>query len=412
MNRLELTAIPDAPLHFGNRQNTGNYAYTLDYIPGTALRGAIAMGYLQRDDLKAEVAQTLEAIGWSFQDYFDFLFTSGKVCFPNLYPKQEATKAPFVIPLSARTCKRFDGFSNDTDDPHGVCDLLLHEPHPFRCVYQPLDRPICDAPMEPLVGFYQSDDGSVLGASSVNAPRRTLTRTAIENETETVEQGILYSLEAIEEGSGSSHSFTGDLRVDRPEQLPPPHQDVPLDLLNSHLDDQFSVLQLGAAKTRGLGTVHLDFFPEPISPLPPLEERFDALQQTWAKVGEDVPDETIFTLTLNSDAIVLDELWRYCSVLDECLLAREVDGAPQCCLKRWFTDTRIVSGFNSAHRLPKEDELAILKGAAFLYTTTTDRSALLAWLQAVETHGIGERRSEGFGHVIACHPFHWEVRTP
>ena len=171
------------------------------------------------------------------------------------------------------------------------------------------------------------------------------------------------------------------------------------------------MLQIGAAKTRGLGTVHLDFFPEPTSPLVPLEERFDELQQVWSQVSEHDPDQKIFTLTLNSDAIVLDELWRYCSVLDECLLAREVDAALSCCLKRWFTSTRIVSGFNSAHRLPKEDELAITKGAAFLYTTTVCRSTLLSWLEDIETHGIGERRSEGFGQVIACHPFHWEVYT-
>ncbi len=204
MKKLELIAIPEAPLHFGNRQSTGNYSHTLDYIPGTALRGAVAMLYLQRDDLKQKIAKQLEAIGWSFQDYFDFLFLSGQVRFPNLYPKQEPEKSSFVIPLSARTCKRFDGFSNDRHhrpaETHGVCDILLHEPQTFRCVYQQMGDPVCDAPMEPIAGFYQSDDGGVLGAISVTAPRRTLTRTAIENETETVQQSILYSLEAIEVG--------------------------------------------------------------------------------------------------------------------------------------------------------------------------------------------------------------------
>jgi CRISPR-associated Csx10 family RAMP protein len=143
--------------------------------------------------------------------------------------------------------------------------------------------------------------------------------------------------------------------------------------------------------------------------LPPLKERFDRLQQVWSRVPSDKVNMTVFTLTLNSDAIVLDKLWRYCSVLNERVIEREAPGAPLCCLERWFTRTRIISGWNSAHRLPKEDELAIVKGASFLYTTTTDRDILLAWLQQVEEQSIGERRVEGFGQVIACHPFHWEV---
>jgi CRISPR-associated protein Csx10 len=92
------------------------------------------------------------------------------------------------------------------------------------------------------------------------------------------------------------------------------------------------------------------------------------------------------------------------------VLTREVPDAPPFeLLPRCFTQTRVVSGWNSAYQLPKDDEVAITKGAAFLYRTETDMDILLAWLRQVEEQGIGERRAEGFGQVIVCHPFHWEV---
>jgi CRISPR-associated protein Csx10 len=402
----------------------GNYSRTLDYISGAALRGALATAYLNRPDIQRQVEERLQSLGWSFQVYFDWLFLSGLVRFPNLYPRDD--KPSLVIPLSARTCKRWSGFAAQKkrrvhERPHGVFDILLFEPSNFRCsVKAKRESSTCQSPMEPFTGFYESDDGRANKASSVKPQRRVLTRTAIEYATESVRQGSLYSLESVEEGGGGQPFFAGWLNADAARDVAPEHHDLILSLLREHLAmRELSIggakrkgleVIIGAAKTRGLGRIKIEIPEFPTLFLPPIEERFDSLQQMWRQKHPDRADETVFTLTLNSDAIVLDELWRCCSVLGESLLARETPDAPALQLQPlWFTATRIVSGWNVAHRLPKEDEMTMVKGAAFLYTTPSDRTSLLRWLERIEEQGIGARRNEGFGQVIACHPFHWEV---
>jgi len=436
MNK-EIIATPDSPLHLSDRHTAANYSGTLDYIPGSAIRGAVASGYLQRVELQQDIDRRLQGMDLSFRDYFDWLFLSGQVRFPNLYP-MKTQRRPLVIPLSARSCKRFSGFSNGPrrvgEEQHGVRDILLNEPEDFRCRERLRERgrTTCGAPMEQLVGFYESDNGEVNGSQQVKITPRLLTRTGIENETENVRQGVLFSLEAMEEGGGSFGVFVGNLIASPPSGWISSAAQEAIQILEEHLygnvptgersnrrrasenfqTDEcgpFSRLWVGEAKTRGIGALRIELSElGPPDLLPPLEERLNRLQEVWEQLPEH-EDTTIFTLTFNSDAIVMDELWQYRSVLDEEVLEREAPGAPPCCLKRLFTRTRIVSGWNSAHRLPKEDELAILKGAAFLYHTTADQATLLSWLQRIEEEGIGERRSEGFGQIIACHPFHWEV---
>jgi hypothetical protein len=39
--------------------------------------------------------------------------------------------------------------------------------------------------------------------------------------------------------------------------------------------------------------------------------------------------------------------------------------------------------------------------------TEGEISALGAAFDEIEIHGIGERRTEGFGRVTFCDPFHW-----
>lgn len=412
---LRLLATPEEPLHLADRLSAGNYSATLEYAPGTALRGAFAAAYLTHPDLQQQAIERLRAVGWSFDDYFRWLFLSGLVRFRNLYPKSD--KASWVIPLSARSCKRYGGFAYDDERPlretHAVYDVLLGEPEVFRCPADYKGHSKCDAPMEPFHApqrrFYESSDASAQSGRMVRTARRVLTRTAIENATEMVRQGALYSLESIEEGGGGHYALAGSINADAPVELAPQHQQALLALLREHVEKELSVIFIGAARTRGLGRLRLVLEGDPLM-LPSIEERFDELQKAWSKAHPEMPNEPVFTLTLNSDAVVMDELWRYCSVLDERAIKREYPSAPECKLQHpCFTGTRVVAGWNSAHRLPKEDEMAIVKGAAFLYTTEADTKDLLSWLAQVEERGIGERRNEGFGQLIACHPFHREV---
>jgi CRISPR-associated protein Csx10 len=83
----------------------GNLTSTLDYIPGSTVRGALAALYL--------------ASGKPADATFERLFLSGEVTYGNLYLNGSAP-----APLSARSCKHEPGFTRD-DTGHGVVDWLL-----------------------------------------------------------------------------------------------------------------------------------------------------------------------------------------------------------------------------------------------------------------------------------------------
>ncbi|MFQ6028577.1 MAG: hypothetical protein ACE5Q6_13910, partial [Dehalococcoidia bacterium] len=87
MRAIRLQARLLAPVHLAARHTQSNFAATLEYIPGTALRGAMAALYQNREDLRKEVDTRLAPDRRGFEDYFSWLFLSEAVQFPNLYPE-------------------------------------------------------------------------------------------------------------------------------------------------------------------------------------------------------------------------------------------------------------------------------------------------------------------------------------
>ena len=121
--------------------------------------------------------------------------------------------------------------------------------------------------------------------------------------------------------------------------------------------------------------------------------------------------ETYFALTLNSDAILVDRFLRFVSPLNENILYDYFPEDLTFELVDSYCSTRIVQGWSNIHKLPKENDLALIKGSTFLYKIErgTDKQRLINYFTHIETNGIGERKAEGFGEVIVCHPFHLEV---
>jgi CRISPR-associated protein Csx10 len=120
-----------------------------------------------------------------------------------------------------------------------------------------------------------------------------------------------------------------------------------------------------------------------------------------------------FSLTLESDALLIDSYLRAKTGLDSVTLAAALGGIPAEELRPvvHFSGTRMVHGWNIALGLPKPDALAIVKGSTFLFAYTGREVARLQTaLGRLEEEGIGLRRGEGFGRLVVCHPFHWEVR--
>ena len=94
----------NSPLVISSRHFVSNENNTIDYIPGSALRGAIA-------------EKLLMELGGDHPKFKE-IFVDGKIKFGNLYPGQGSP-----IPKSAKTCKYLQGFRGS--DNHGVIDYLL-----------------------------------------------------------------------------------------------------------------------------------------------------------------------------------------------------------------------------------------------------------------------------------------------
>lgn len=365
----------------------GQATPSLDYIPGTALRGACAAELL----LRGESATS---------PFFTALFKEAIAAWGNLYPyrsNSEGLRRSLPLPLTALSCKRHPGFKNDQE--HGALDSLIarltgRDQRLSRCPQQD-----CAAPLDDFAGFYVIDANRHISAG---VSRRLIARTAISKRWGTAQSGSLYTLEVLNEGQ----HFSGYL--DLPGQC-----DAEIRTL---LQPDVS-LRVGVARRRGLGELQVvNCSPLPIEPPElekPLEERIDDLD---ARLHAHFHDERLrFALTLYADAVLLDDYQRYQTVVTTEALRREARFWPEqlrqatdlLCLERAFSRTRRVSGWNVAHGLPRPDDLAIVAGSVAVFSVPRNvRAAVVDCLKLIEDRGIGERTQEGFGRVIVNHPFH------
>ncbi len=378
----------------------GNLTRTLRYIRGSTVRGMLAQFYLER-------------VG-AADDTFTQLFLSGEVTYSNLYfstPRDRA--AP--LPLSARSCKYASGFLTD-EDKHGVVDTLLPtftwqwaegssaDPPVDRCNH-------CKAPLERFAGFYESLGGS-RRTGPIEGLSRMITRSATDDVLQTAEPGLLYTLEVLDPTTRAGYLPAGGLVTCATREAAA--------LVRQHvLQPAFEAAQtsffIGTARSRGLGEIVTPGQPlipfDPATASPSIVERLHTFNAAITALGVN-DNRTYFSLTLYADAIIQDEFCRCHSTIPSALLAWEMGvEAHHLQLETCFTETHVVTGWNAALRAPKTDALAIRMGATFLYTATgIAEQTLLDQLLAIETRGLGARRTEGFGRVKVCDPFHVEAR--
>ena len=211
--KARLIVSSQSPLNFRVSRSTESFE-TLRYIPGSGLLGSFAAAHRKiRDDKK---------------DEFTKFFLSGDICFGNLYPANfqnrefsgstlRGNNRPIKpIPYTAHSCKRFSGFlfkaEEGGQERHGVLDSLIHwglfalsgqaKTGIFdaykECTYTDKYGK-CGESLDAFSGFYRrGDDIAEIGKSEVTT--RLLTRTGISRETGTVQEGILYNREVLNEG--------------------------------------------------------------------------------------------------------------------------------------------------------------------------------------------------------------------
>lgn len=412
--KARLIVSSESPLNFRVSRSTASFK-TLKYIPGPALLGAFAAAHRKtRNDT----------------DEFTRFFLSGEIYFGNLYPAnfadefsntdlQDNEQPIRPIPNTARSCKRFSGFRFKADvgsqERHGVMDSLIDwglfalsgqtkietlNTH-RKCAYADKHGK-CEELLDVFSGFYRRG-ADITEIGKPEAKTRLLTRTGISRETGTVQEGILYNREVLNEGQ----SFWGIMHF-TDESLCDDFYDF------AERVAKRGMLRIGNNLTRGLGKLGIPQIQEfSTDDMASFKERVDAFNGKFHTEAQahcvDLPHQFYFPITLQSDAIISDSQLRYQTALDGNYLHSVWNLSDVTFVYQNASQRRII-GWNALFGLPKAAEWAISMGSVFLfgYDGTTD-DCFYQSLYDIEQKGIGKRRLEGFGEITVSDAFHGEV---
>jgi CRISPR-associated protein Csx10 len=397
------------PLSFRSGRDTKT-SETLPYVPGSTLLGGLAAVHAK--------------LGRDREEFTAFFMQEGAI-FGNLYPAsfdddpkledlQDDISPVHPIPATARTCKRFEGFTFDEideDDPHhGAYDSLI----PWaifalsgKTYIEGLEEekycPECDEPMDRFTGFYRRSRFTPQAIGEAKAERSLRTRTGIDRNTGTVKHGILYSRQVLR----ADNKFWGTVNV------PDDRAQAFYDFIEEASDA--SLLRIGNNRTRGFGRITLSLErAEQGDTAETLRQRindFTAELRCQAQEADmDASHAAYVPLTLTADAILYDRLLRCQTTITPAYLD-EVWGLADAELIYQNNDRRRVMGWNGLWQLPKPDDIAIAMGSVFLFgfRDPLDEEQLRTLL-TMQNEGIGARRREGFGRLVVADPFHWEVK--
>lgn len=377
------------PLTLTGDPETGNIISSLDFIPGSSVRGALAW-HLRRSGLDTN------------QEPFQAAFVREQICFGPLYPslqwRQEAS-FPFPLPRSVLTCKYYPGiwvYRTAHARLHGVRDVLQGDSLEI-CGYRDVDSQ-CEAPLVPCGGYVQIvPAGTGLGLQPVQVERFGIQRTEIDDVRLRGQDQRLYTTEALPAGTWFAGYVWG-----------------PADLLSALLStcpisDEPLVLHVGKSRTRGHGTLEVFFR------IPERKWHMDyplVLPQGHSAIVD--PDRSEgFTLTLYTDTIGIDALLRPITQVNGATLWGLLGGEGPSPLevKRGYAGIRQIAGFNSVPGVPRTPDWALVSGSTWhvvwhAHALAAQRSQAVHLLQQAVSAGVGLRRGEGFGRVIVNLPLH------
>ena len=368
MYKIEATLL--TPCCISKQPAIGNEVETLDYIPGSALRGMLAELFLRSDG--------------AANNNFREVFCSDNVSFPNLYPIN-----CYPLPLSAFTCKRHPGFINEENQDSenfnkGVWNLLFEDFPTFSSsVRNRQHKSNCDGPLKPHNGWY--DQGQTSPTSGKPLERLLATRTAIHPKSGSALDGSLHSQQEL----AADSSFSGFL-------LSSAEYDHLLNTVITHLGGLGTSI-IAYTGRRGAGQLEIKIESFPYATGAPFF--FNGWQQGNGTC--------YFTLTFTSDVILVDRLLRPIISLDSQTLKNEMKFPVDVCVKKAFVSARRVSGWNAVAKIFKPDDVAMVKGSSFLLEIKeADKPKVEAWMNEKVQAGVGLRRAEGFGRVSFDESFH------
>jgi CRISPR-associated protein Csx10 len=231
----------------------------------------------------------------------------------------------------------------------------------------------------------------------------------------TAEDGQLYSVQAIDEGT----LFVGELEADA-ERARLARKWLP------------RIPRMGGRTSRGFGrvTIAVDESGQGL----PLSKRIKTFNEMYSEFEKELMEiatnpppretRTLFTINLRSDALLREESGAPTLRFDERMLRerlaelitdgeRQLEGITFTFVSQ-FALPQQVSGWQTAWKLPKEVLLAAQMSGLYVFAADLDgrsdgEDQLAVWLTRLEGAGIGEMREDGFGQIVVCDPFHLEV---
>jgi CRISPR-associated protein Csx10 len=397
---LRVVLVAEEFLRVGGIGQTANFLETLDYLPGSAVRGAIAWSFVRR-------------MGGDWGSVRDPSFAVTNF-YPTTYPEGD----PKPIPLSVRTCKRFPSFRRrELPRPgHGCWDLLI-DAVLVRLLRTPADGwdgfpvvldgrcPECGGPLQPYAGFYLGP-GVLSVENEYRTPaRRVVTKTAVNRARWTGAERQLYTYELldpklnVDPGVGLGRCrFVGIVRGGP-------------DALRRHLRPGLNLF-VGGARFRGFGRVTVERVDEALAEGPEtLADRLERFSATLTgplqDLGHPKSSRLFFSVTLVSDLVL--PLGRGPEWLTQEL--REKLRLNDLVMEKCFARMTSVGGFNGAVGLPKDLMPAVAMGSVFVFSCPdTDRQALVGEVGKLLRTGLGWRREEGHGRFAFCDELHLELR--
>ena len=409
---LRLEGIAETPISLPRRAEAGNLYEALPEITGTAMRGSFAKRYMYQQGWdSSSVPKDSEGT------IFEALFENFRVRYgplrplPNGFPSSKPL-TPMPIPRSARSCKYNDGFA----DEHGVIDgLLFQASGDMDNIKEEMRKcPVCSAPLEALEKEWMiaewNEDLSGGVALDYDPEFHLSTHVGMGPaglvDADLSDEGRLFSLQHFPAGT----TFRGWIAIGDPMV------DMRTLGLSDVGEEHAMILRVGR-RSKSYGGLKVWISNK--SPRPPwegshnsLNKRFSEFQTTKEEIKSEKlsGDYSLLALTCLTDLILLDRFLRPCRSITACQIADYlcVDYTAVKQISS-LTATRVIGGWNAAHRLPKENDCAIVAGSVFLFAVYKDslgENELAQRLTELENSGIGWRRSEGFGQVLICDPFH------
>jgi CRISPR-associated protein Csx10 len=369
---LSLQITLEQPLLISQHGGDANSVQSMDYIPGSLLRGVLIGRYLR--DKAAGYDLLTDAVAQR-------LFFSGKVRYVHGYLGSALAERSLPTPLALLQLKSADTETEEGYTAHNAAHADWDETERRDVeqgdVLKPLGVSYCTIDDTDLTSV-QPKPGRI--AVHVQRHRPKGRATGEPNE------GAIFQYESLAEGQ---HFSSAVLIED--------HADAAL--LQTLLAEP--IAWIGRSRSANYGRIRIDIGKPNTT--------------SWQEVATDIDDVAageLLNITLLSDTLLRDQAGQPVGTLaqqprtengmiDDQILSAYLGFAVRIDAARTFSATTVIGGFNQTWRLPLPQQPALKAGSVLSVIPIEPVRA--ETLRALEQRGIGERRVEGFGRLA----FQW-----